>query len=1078
MAVNDISRVKNGETFPITIPEKNFHVSFEIKPDGENPTVALILAQADGTPVMTMKNFVFYVDTLPGKNILTERCWNTIDIFCDGISTRVDTDGKTTLFLDHPLEFAIFGGGEKPNHFRGYLRNMCVEKYSGPALLVPAEKIEIHPEFSIGNESGKIIDLSGKWEFNYVSKKFDPNSKLPGNYPAEMLIPGFWDDNYELFDRSVCFGRKALTNPIYRPLRFPMGDMAPDASMPFLVGTGYYRKRFILNGDPEKNSVRFQLGPAVWGCTIFCNGHIVAEKSSYSSDTTVLLDEYLNFNALNELVIVISNFDKVFSGNTQDNNQHIGLAVRGYQGMRCGITRTAQLLVSGKAAITDAFVHLDENNNCLLQVEFCNAAGKTLNISVKNALEEILTEKSVEITCDTLLLPLDASKMNLWSDRKPELYDFILEIPENSTYTFRSGLRKIRAAGARIFLNDLPVYFRGTTEHYFYPETINAPCDFDYYAREIKIFKEYGFNFLRFHTHVPDESFLNAADTLGMLCQIEPPPHVEEIEWIEMMKLLRRHPSAVIVCGGNEENFDEFRIDEVKRLAAVVRKYAPGMMLFNPQEAMPLVEYRMLPDAPGAVTEPMIHNPVKLAALAEFSDVYGSYQMGQFSYINSEFDSVEEMERKCSIYGKPLLSHETGIIGGWLDFDNAEKYSNCLVPDDIYREAEKYLKKEGVFHRAKEFYRINSEMMNRFRKYTLENLRRCISINGYDFLGVYDAHWHRCGYPCGILDEFRNPKWGVSAEIERQSNGETVLLNDIYQQRNLLEKTVFNAEILLSHFGENVWRNCILKWNFSAGNFAVSGEIPAGDFPVGTLKSVGKISFALPETSEAVKGVLSCELESPNGRAENHWDYWIYPECTPAEVPANVKIVSALSEELIDFIADGNRVLLTDNFPADCTREKFGLTTTGRNTGHHGIILHKHPVLEKMANEGFADWNFYNMLNFAKAMDFYNSTLPFNPVIEYVPSYKLVTYKTPLCELRIGKGILMMCGVRFETGDCGGTFFKNGLLNYLANADSSPLPEVTAENMKQLLHKNFADAGVVKTDEAWDPNVSGGKKKR
>ena len=258
----------------------------------------------------------------------------------------------------------------------------------------------------------------------------------------------------------------------------------------------------------------------------------------------------------------------------------------------------------------------------------------------------------------------------------------------------------------------------------------------------------------------------------------------------------------------------------------------------------------------------------------------------------------------------------------------------------------------------------------------------------------------------------------------------------------------------------------------------LSGEIPAGDFPVGTLKSVGKISFALPETSEAVKGVLFCELDSPNGKAENHWDYWIYPECTPAEVPANVKIVSALSEELIDFIADGNRVLLTDNFPADCTREKFGLTTTGRNMGHHGIILHKHPVLKKMANEGFADWNFYNMLNFAKAMDFYNSTLPFAPVIEYVPSYKLVTYKTPLCELRIGKGILMMCGVRFETSDCGGTFFKNGLLSYLANADSTPLPEVSAENMKNLLHKNFADAGMVKTDEAWDPNVSGGKKKR
>ena len=141
-AVNGIYRIKNGEILPMDLPGKSYRVTFEINPDGENPTVALILASADGTPVLTMQKFVFYVDDLPGKTILTERGWNQIGICCDGSCTRLDVDGKTTLFLDHPLDFVFFGGGDKPNHFRGRFRNLKIEKYSGPALLPPAEKAE------------------------------------------------------------------------------------------------------------------------------------------------------------------------------------------------------------------------------------------------------------------------------------------------------------------------------------------------------------------------------------------------------------------------------------------------------------------------------------------------------------------------------------------------------------------------------------------------------------------------------------------------------------------------------------------------------------------------------------------------------------------------------------------------------------------------------------------------------------------------------------------------------------------------------------------------------------------------
>ena len=167
----------------------------------------------------------------------------------------------------------------------------------------------------------KIIDLSGSWEFTCRPESRTPGEKCPENFPGFMLIPGFWDDHYELFDYTDDFDRNARFNPEYRPIHFPMGQVTPDASKPFITGTAYYRKKITIANIDDCCAV-LSVGPAVWGSEVFCNGRSAGYNSGYSTGYEYDLTGLLK-SGENEIVIAVSNCNR---GGARDsaNGQHRG----------------------------------------------------------------------------------------------------------------------------------------------------------------------------------------------------------------------------------------------------------------------------------------------------------------------------------------------------------------------------------------------------------------------------------------------------------------------------------------------------------------------------------------------------------------------------------------------------------------------------------------------------------------------------------------------------------------------------------------------------------------------------------
>ena len=163
----------------------------------------------------------------------------------------------------------------------------------------------------------------------------------------------------------------------------------------------------------------------------------------------------------------------------------------------------------------------------------------------------------------------------LWSISSPELYEYTTEIVyadgEKETLTGKFGFREISTDSKNILLNGKPLYVRGFirgAKAHDHANLSGLPLK-EFYAKNLKEAKKFGFNFVRFHSVVPEEELFQAADEAGILVHVElRPPHdiynnLEEMvttgraivpeEFLEeTVNKYFNHPSLCVYCVGNE----------------------------------------------------------------------------------------------------------------------------------------------------------------------------------------------------------------------------------------------------------------------------------------------------------------------------------------------------------------------------------------------------------------------------------------------------------------------------------------------------------------------------------------------
>jgi len=913
------------------------------------------------------------------------------------------------------------------------------------------------------DEPTTVVDLCGDWTFAYTIAR---STQVPPAeaFNATMPVPGCWDDRFDR-DKALELWPQARFNPDFAPIHFPI-DKPGDASLPYLLGTGWYRKQLEIPAAWKGRQITLQVGRGVMEAWVYVNGHEVHHHLGHSTNWEMPLAPHLKFGQPNELVIAVDN----------TRTDRLGCTIRGWKGRSAGIFGPVAIRLAGQARIADLYVYPDENQlrwRVVVQGDLPPSSQFQWRI-LDPGTKQVVASGMQPVAGEHTRWNSETFGLKRWSDREPNLYRCeirlqggggCLDVREQSF-----GVRRLTREGMGLRLNGQPIFLRGFDESAYFPLTCTPPTDVAWYREHIRLLKQIGFNWLRSHTSVPLEPYLQAADELGMLVQVEPPVGYTLPEWRDILRACRKHPSVVIYCCGNEELLDERKIEYLRQCATELCDLAPDA-LFNPQEALRGVEYNHHKAGlgEGAVQRPFPHNPVRLAKLREFSDVFGQYTWGWLSY-TSLLGEPDKIDQRLAIYKRPCLSHELGIIGCYLDLSLEPRYQSLRIGPNLYAAARQELCKAGLLDRAAVYYRNSAAWQRLMFKDAMETARRCRLLSGYDCLGASDVHWHRGGYGCGLLNEFDELKPGRSIEDILSYNGESVLLVSEQRERNLMAGQPLRKSLFVSWFGEGPLQGAVLRWSLTAadGTKLAGGEQDVPPIKAGTVGPIAAISAPTRKLDRPTKAVLAVELAGPDGRLRNQWDYWLFPADKPV-VPQNIWVVTELDATNMKKLVAGDRVVLLGSKPFPVRALGFQMGLAGRPEGNLATVISQHPLMERFPHDGYCDWQFSKMFRGAAAVQFDEIPEAFDPILEVVSSYKKLRRQAAVFEWRVGKGRLLVCSLRLPDSDPAAVYFRRRLFDYAAGEQFQPRTPIAPERLAQWLKLAPSTIKPVeKPDEGFD----------
>ena len=914
------------------------------------------------------------------------------------------------------------------------------------------------------------LPLNGDWQFAYLPTGNGSVPALPAadRYLARMPVPAYWDDHLERL-RPTEIWRAVTFNPVPpQPLSWPASLSPPDAGLPFLIGTGFYRRSFRVPEAWKDRTVTLRIGGVTLEAWVWVNGALACQHLGHSIPFEVPLQEQLHVGAENEIVIAVSNLRA----------DRRGCALRGYAGRAGGIRQGISLHVAGRSRIGSLVLRSRAAQAGIRwRFEVAGAGERTGGLQadwrVLNRIDgrELLHGTAKGSGADWEW-ETPSTGLQRWSDREPVLYTAEVRLRADGhvldTLRQEFGLREFTRDGARLLLNGIPAYLRGTTEMHYFPLTCTAPEGTAEYVRSIRAMKAIGFNWLRFHTWVPSQEYLQAADELGMLVQIEPPGGSTAAEWAGIVRACRTHPSVVLYCAGNERTLDEATIETVREFAAIQKRLAPDA-LFSPMEALAGVEYGDL--GPGAVQDPFPHHPGRLARLKEFSDVLEGY-LPEASY-HSVRGRPETVAPRTDLYARPVLAHELCIHGNYLNLDLEHRYAGTRTGGGLFAATRAHLAEHGLLDKAALYYRNSCAHMRIQRKQAVEMTRQCAGVSGYDLLSATDAHWHRSGYPCGVMNEFFELKPGECAEDVLAYNGESVLLLGCATPRNLRSGQDVAFAVSVSLYGPRPIETGTLSWALQDRHETLaSGTLACGTLENGGLRKLSTLRLTVPEVASARKATLQLRLTSEHCALANRWDLWIFPARPSNPKPPALRAISTLSPREIEALSDGADLLLLGSQPFPSGETWFQSSSAGRAGGHKGTVIAGHPLMELFPHEGYCDWQFFEMLDTqARAVLFERPELPFDPIIELISPCKRVRKMAVLFEYRVGVGRLLVCTLNLQPQNPAAAHLRQAMETYAAGPHFRPRTALGADVLLKLQAENARVEGLALTDQGKDPNA-------
>ena len=802
------------------------------------------------------------------------------------------------------------------------------------------------------------INLSGLWRF-----QLDPMSfgKIPGSelYKKKLMesivLPGSTDESGK--------GIKNTFSHIDRLSRKFEYE-----------GQAWYQREIVIPEEWKDKEIILVLERCHWETSVYIDGKFVAVDERLSTPNRFILTKQLT-PGVHTMTLCVDNrikypMDSWNHGTTEYTQTNWN-----------GIVGKIELIARNKTYIRQMDVYPDtENKSILTRLKLINNGGDRsgkLQLTVREKNGKTVSTTTVPLNLSDSLPEISqkislGKEIKLWDEFNPHLYeiDALLTIngeKEMKTVTF--GMRKIGKGKHHIQLNNKNIHLRGVLDCAVFPLTGYPSVDVDDWLQIFTTIRSYGMNHVRFHSWCPPKAAFEAADELGIYLQAELPMWIKDVgkypsrrdffekEMYALLNEYGNHPSFILMCNGNENEGDFNVLEELVKKAQAY-------------------DNRRLYSASTARTH------------VKADQYYVSHvtQKGGITVYEGRPATNWDKSKESDI-DVPVVAHESGQRCMYPNFNEISKYTGVLEARN-FKVFQERLAANGMLHQANDFFKATGAHTVLQYKEVNEALLRTPNSGGFQLLGLADFPGQGSAF-VGVLDAFWECKGLVTPEKFRESCGPTVVLAR-FPKRIYTNQEKFITRLDIYNYSNTPIKSKKLNWRLTTetNETIQKGVLPISVVNCATVDSVAQLTIQLNNINKACKLTLKISLDN---NIQNEWDIWVYP--TSQSIPEeNYVYTRKWDETTKELLKNGEKVLL---IPDNATGRKTKFASHFWNPVMFNwnplivgtLITDKHPVFENFPTTYYADWQWWDILNYGTALEI-NNIHNITPLIQSIDSYE------------------------------------------------------------------------------------------
>lgn len=840
------------------------------------------------------------------------------------------------------------------------------------------------------------IPLDGTWRFRFC--------------PDDSGLSERWYGTVEGFDRQIsvpgCWDAQGVGEPT-------------DKMRHNAIGVGWYARQFDLPAGWQGKRIWLVVGGVHRSAKVWVNGQPVGEHIGYPVAFRLDITSALLPRGPQRVVIAVD------SRRDPSRDPLVGaFDIIDYMDLTWGgIHERVSLEATGDAWLEDPFAAPDPAAQAATLQGRIGGSGEMAGLRVSytvRAVGEIGVLASGEATpteggfSSAVALPTAP----LWTPEHPNLLVAELSLTRGDELldrlSVRFGLRRVECTPSGFLLNGERFFLRGYGDDYTFPVELAAPASVDFWRKYLLRRKQFGFNGVRHHSTMLGDSYLTAADEVGVLVQPElpiayqpffdnAPPEARKlyrVVWEAYITKMRNHPSVFSWCMGNE----------------LYHGLPIGQELYD--AARDLDPTRPVIDTdggPGAMSRPTL-----------------DYHSVQFNEWALPWGSNRDKYAQNDLT-RPVIVHEMSNLSVLPDPADIPLYDGAIRPFWLQQMADQ-VQRKGLSDKLPAMLQASRKLQASIIKLNIESARLGPCVDGYH-QWLFRDYWTQS---TGFVDQFDRTR-EITPELARQFNGEVALL--------------WGRERVSYRCGETIPLRLMLS-DYRPGQAPAlrTVEVTLGDSHV-TLQppeAVGGRGLVGPWTGELVAPRLTrperLTLSARSGDVSNSWPVWVFPR--PEPTPTGVIVASTLTDRVLARLRDGAAVLLTSDsgiFPTLTASFKTSWWKGDESRDHcYGSMFTDHPALRDFPSDGYGDLQAFRLLDSRPVVMLDDVPGALEPIVWCLDVPWRMAPKAYLFEARVGNGRLLLSTMNLSSqarhDDPAADWMYRCLTRYAAGDEFAPIP--------------------------------------